>query len=225
VKVVSKNSGDLSARPKLLSAAMDLFNRRGYASTTVREIVLAAGVTKPVLYYYFGNKEGIYVELMQSPLKEFGRLLAEAAGERGTTRARVLSLCDRVFALFEKNIPTVRLMNAIYYGPPQGAPFIDIEAVHLQFQALLKRVIQEGVRKGEIRKGRTEESMWAVIGALNIAMEVGLCHPEMAIGRKGLARIVSAVFDGLGPARVTKPRRRGDAETRGRKRGGEGARG
>ena len=198
MKILSKAPADLSARQKLLSAAMDLFTRKGYASTTVREIVEAAGVTKPVLYYYFGSKEGIYVELMRGPLEEFGRLLAAAAGERGTAKKRVLNLCDRVFALFEKNIPTVRLMNAIYYGPPQGAPFIDIEAVHLQFQALLKRVIEEGVRKGEIRKGRTEESMWAVIGALNIAMEVGLCHPEMAIGRKGLARILATVFDGLG---------------------------
>ena len=187
------------------------------ASTTVREIVEAAGVTKPVLYYYFGSKEGIYVELMSGPLEEFERLLSQAAEERGTVREKILRLCDRTFTLFEKNIPTVRLMNAIYYGPPQGAPFIDIEAVHLQFQALLKKVIEEGVRKGEIRKGRTEESMWAVIGALNIAMEVGLCHPEMAIGRKGLARILSAVFEGLGPAEPREPVRRGDAETRRRR--------
>jgi len=34
----------------------------------VREIVAAAGVTKPVLYYYFRNKEGIYLELMQGSL-------------------------------------------------------------------------------------------------------------------------------------------------------------
>lgn len=216
MKIKPKASGDLSARQKLLAAAMDLFNRRGYASTTVREIVEAAGVTKPVLYYYFGNKEGIYVELMRRPLDEFGRLLSTAAGERGTTKGRVLSLCDRVFALFEKNIPTVRLMNAIYYGPPQGAPFVDIEAVHLQFQTLLKKVIEDGVRRGEIRKGRTEEAMWAVIGALNIAMEVGLCHPEMAIGRTGLARILAALFDGLGAGEVDEPvsRRAGERAKR-----------
>jgi len=38
-----------SARQRLLAAATDLFTQRGYAATTVREIVGAAGVTKPVL--------------------------------------------------------------------------------------------------------------------------------------------------------------------------------
>ena len=45
-----------------LSAARELFARKGYSGTSVREIVAAADVTKPVLYYYFRNKEGLYLE-------------------------------------------------------------------------------------------------------------------------------------------------------------------
>ena len=53
-----------AVRERLLREALRLFTERGYAATTVREIVAAAGVTKPVLYYYFGSKEGLYLEIM-----------------------------------------------------------------------------------------------------------------------------------------------------------------
>jgi len=35
------------------------FTIKGFASTTVREVCQAAGVTAPALYYYFGSKEGL----------------------------------------------------------------------------------------------------------------------------------------------------------------------
>ena len=75
---------DMSIREKLLSCATELFNRKGYVSTTVREIVAEAGVTKPVLYYYFGNKEGIYKELMRPPFVKLEALLIEFQKKEGS---------------------------------------------------------------------------------------------------------------------------------------------
>jgi AcrR family transcriptional regulator len=46
-------------REALTRSAARLFAERGYDAVSVREIVEAAGVTKPALYYYFGNKEGL----------------------------------------------------------------------------------------------------------------------------------------------------------------------
>ncbi|MEW6332658.1 MAG: helix-turn-helix domain-containing protein, partial [Thermodesulfobacteriota bacterium] len=72
---VSDSRPEGQMREKLLRAALTLFTRRGYSATTVRELVAAAGVTKPVLYYYFGSKEGLFLELMRT---HFGRLEAVA---------------------------------------------------------------------------------------------------------------------------------------------------
>jgi len=49
-----------TARDAILRAARNLFTTKGFASTTVREICQEAGVTAPVLYYHFGNKEGLF---------------------------------------------------------------------------------------------------------------------------------------------------------------------
>ena len=66
------DAGEAAVRERLLAAAIELFTGQGYAATSVREIVAAAGVTKPALYYWFGSKEGLYLALVGSiaPLYE-----------------------------------------------------------------------------------------------------------------------------------------------------------
>ena len=57
---LDKGTAEQQAKESLFSAAVALFAEKGYASTSVREIVASAGVTKPVLYYYFESKEGLF---------------------------------------------------------------------------------------------------------------------------------------------------------------------
>ena len=189
--------GNGSVRQRLLEGAAELFTQKGYAATTVREIVAAASVTKPVLYYYFRNKEGIYLELMQGSFAKMDDLLAGSREDQGTVTQRVLSLCDRLYFLFMEHVKVARVMYAIYYGPHQGAPFFDFDAYHTKFREAVRRLIEEGIRKGEFRRGNPEEMAWAIIGAINVAMEVHLTHPEWALGSEGLARVLKLIFQGI----------------------------
>jgi len=186
-----------SVRHRLLAAATDLFTQKGYAATTVREIVGAAGVTKPVLYYYFRNKEGIYLELMREAFSRLDELIAGTAGDRGSATQKLLRLCDRTYTLFMENVKVARVMYSIYYGPHQGAPFFDFVSYHLKFQEAVRGLIQEGIGKGEFRKGNPEDMTWAILGAINVAMEVHLGHPELQLGREGLARVLKLIFQGI----------------------------
>lgn len=191
-----------------MAAATDLFDRKGYAATSVREIVEAAGVTKPVLYYHFGNKEGLYLALFQESFKALLDLIVEIRNHPGTSRERIAYLCDRVYDFHSEHLPLVRVMYSIYYGPPQGAPPFDFDATHHTFQGLVAEILQEGLEAGELRPMPVEQAMWAVVGALNIAMEVDLCHPEQSLGREGLKRLIDTIFDGLaGAPRDTRPAR------------------
>ena len=192
------NSPEAEVRGRLLSCATELFTRKGYAATTVREIVTAAGVTKPVLYYYFKNKEGIYLELFREPYLKLDALLETLRDPRGTATARLLHFSDQVFSLFVDHLQSARLMYSIYYGPPQGAPFFDFDSYHLKFHEVVKRLIRDGIRWGEFKKGKVEDMMWAVVGAVNVVMEVQLCHPEMKMDHKNLARILGWILRGIG---------------------------
>jgi len=195
-------SPEVEVRGRLLSCATELFTRKGYAATTVREIVTAAGVTKPVLYYYFKNKEGIYLELFREPYLKLDALLETLRDPRGTATARLLRFSDQVFSLFVDHLQSARLMYSIYYGPPQGAPYFDFDSYHLKFHDVLRRLIQDGIRRGEFKKGTVEDMMWAVVGAVNVVMEVQLCHPEMKMDGRDLARILGWVLRGIGTGKA-----------------------
>ena len=194
---IKQASPDVSVRNRLLSAATELFSSKGYSATTTREIVAAAGVTKPVLYYYFRNKEGIYLELIRQSTDKFEAMLNAFGTESGIPAKRILSFCDKLFTLFVEDIEIVRLVYSIYYGPHQGAPFIDYDSFQLKLQRTVKQLVQEGITKKEFRKENVEEMTWAILGALNFSMEIELCHPEWGFGREGLKRVLNLIFRGI----------------------------
>jgi len=64
-----------------LEAAHLLFAERGYASVTMDEIAGAVGVTKPLLYNYFGNKEQLYIACMERAGDSLIQTIAGAVSE------------------------------------------------------------------------------------------------------------------------------------------------
>ena len=65
-------------RRALLDAARDLFGARGYAETSLDQIVAAAGVTKGALYHHFGGKEQLFRAVFRSVKQELSRVVAAA---------------------------------------------------------------------------------------------------------------------------------------------------
>ena len=60
-------AGSDEKRERILKAAEALFDRNGYANTTIEQIVQSLGVTKPFVYYYFRNKQEIFETLSWAP--------------------------------------------------------------------------------------------------------------------------------------------------------------
>ena len=61
-----------------LGAAHFLFAEHGYAAVTMDEIATSVGVTKPLLYNYFGNKERLYIACMERAGDSLTATVAEA---------------------------------------------------------------------------------------------------------------------------------------------------
>ena len=186
-----------SARGRLMTAAIGVFARKGYAATTVREIVEAAGVTKPVLYYHFGSKEGIFLAMMGEAFQEFEATATGALGTKGSAEERILRFFDSMFALILEHLDVMRVLEAIYYGPPQGAPSFDFQALHTRFLEILGLLVREGIESGEFRPGDPEDLTWAIAGPFEVVRGMTLSHPEMDFGRTTLARLLKVAFEGL----------------------------
>ncbi len=195
--LTKKKPFDRRARERLLTSASRLFARKGYAAATVREIVQEAGVSKPVLYYYFKSKEGLYLELMRAALTRFEALLEESRQYQGSVRERIIRLAERIFGLFMEQIEVARLAYSIYFGPSQGAPFFDFDALHLKFRQVLMTLVEEGIGNREIKKKNVSDITIALLGVIIVAMELKLGHPELQLGKKGLRRVLHLLFEGL----------------------------
>lgn len=59
------------SRKKIINSAIMLFASKGFESTTTREICKHAGVNLSLIPYYFGNKEGLYANIVESII-DFG---------------------------------------------------------------------------------------------------------------------------------------------------------
>ncbi len=57
-------------REQLLDVGRALFAERGYDGTSVEEIALRAGVSKPVVYEHFGGKEGLYAVVVDREVQQ-----------------------------------------------------------------------------------------------------------------------------------------------------------
>jgi AcrR family transcriptional regulator len=188
---------DDSVQGRLMTSAIAVFARKGYAATTVREIVETAGVTKPALYYHFGSKEGIFLAMMGEALCEFEATATSALDTEGFAEERILRFLDSMFALMLDHLDVMRVLEAIYYGPPQGAPFFDFEAIHRRFAEIVKHLVCEGIESGEFRPGDPDDLTWAIVGPFEVVRGMSLSHPEMDFGRDRLARLLKVVFEGV----------------------------
>ena len=104
-------------RERLIQAAAEAFKRRGYAATTVDDIVNGAGATRPTFYLHFKTKADIIEELwsgVRSRVGELNRQLrgAVASGDREQIRAYLDAAFDwweeiREFAAAQEEAATL----------------------------------------------------------------------------------------------------------------------
>ncbi len=68
-----------SSREDILKAALELFAMRGYAETTVQDIVKKAKINLSMVSYYFGGKEALYIACLhraaEQGIKDIERIL------------------------------------------------------------------------------------------------------------------------------------------------------
>lgn len=85
-----------------LNVAHHLFSQKGYAAVTMEEVAVAVGVTKPLLYNYFGNKERLYIACIERSgetlLAMIGEAVAAVDGPGDALRAGLRAFFDFVDA-------------------------------------------------------------------------------------------------------------------------------
>src|SRR5580765_5757895 len=99
----SKPKASDLTRDKLIDAAGHVFAERGYRAATIREICRRAGANVAAVNYTFGDKMGLYTEVLRHSVHSAQAVAMSAALDasltpedtiRSVIRARLKSLCQ-----------------------------------------------------------------------------------------------------------------------------------
>ncbi len=94
----------------LLAAGIHLFASRGFHGVAVDEIVAQAGCNKRMLYHYFGDKEGLYVEVLQTVYARMEQVEMAPLPAAATTAAKICEIMERHFTFLVSNQEFVNLV-------------------------------------------------------------------------------------------------------------------
>jgi len=92
----------MSKKQDLLIAAIPLFASQGYDATTTFEIAKAAGITEPVIYYHFKNKDGLFTHILNSTFADYFARLEDLEKSIPTQFEKIENLIDIQFRFVDE---------------------------------------------------------------------------------------------------------------------------
>jgi AcrR family transcriptional regulator len=180
-----------------LNVAHGLFAERGYAAVTMDEIAAAVGVTKPLLYNYFGNKERLYIACMERAGD--GLITTIAAAVRDTANpGDALGAGVRAFFSF---LDSDRAAWAVLFDetlPQAGEVFERVAAYRGQILDLVSASLlaQLPMRRREAAKTEVEALSTALLGAAE-ALARWWLRSEAISAEEAAELLISTVEPGL----------------------------
>jgi TetR/AcrR family transcriptional regulator len=152
MKTTKKKVRRNPARTKenLLQAGIKLFSARGYDGVAVDEIVDQAGCNKRMLYHYFGNKDGLYVEVLREVFGKLENIELEGTAETSTTEDAIREILACYFDFLQQNPDFV---NLLMWENLNQARFLDAHPNLLSKHPILQRldeILKRGRLRGEI---------------------------------------------------------------------------
>lgn len=172
--IPTNNSAGIDNRAALLQVALTLFATRGYDAIGVQEIAATAGVTKPTLYHYFGNKRGVLATLVQ---ERFAPLLADLAattryqGDLPLTMERVVA----VFFQFAQREPLLyRMQLAMWFALPANEAHQVIAGVTAQQGQQLEELFRAAAADHGNMRDRHRAYAATFLGMINTYVSMAL---------------------------------------------------
>jgi len=184
-------------RERILTEATRLFSAKGYNGVSVREIVEAAGITKPTLYYYFHSKEHLFERIVLDTLDDFRRQLGIAVRQPGSVRDRLLAVCRLHLEFPKENRDRSRVVHSLYFSSERGVIPLDLDAYHRSNFELIRDLIAEGIAAGEIRAGDPWLMALAFIGSIHMFIMAILHEPSALPAGDLTPTVVDLALEGM----------------------------
>ncbi len=140
-----------STRALIMHAALDIFSKEDFEKATMRYIAEKANVTTSYIYKHFKNKDDLYVQLISTIIERTSRELDMHLAGLADTRNKIYRMTHYYLNYFQDNIHIAKLV----YARTNLSYWYEFEKAYSTARisgSLFLRIMEEGQRKGEIRK-------------------------------------------------------------------------
>ncbi len=193
----SRGTERVAKKQRMLEAAVELFSRKGYHHTSIKDIAEYLGISTGTFYIYFESKKDIFVQAV-----------AKAVGQ---TRAEVDHVIDREEDFYVRNRLRIEALREHYPSFSEiftqlraeavagdGLASKKVEQIFHEFADPLVREFRQAMDQGLLRRTDPDLLASCMIGMVDM-----LLYRETLDGEYGFDDIVDFLFDflmrGLGP--------------------------
>lgn len=170
--------------------------QRGLASVSVSEVAEAAGVTKPTIYYHFGDKEGLYAATLCDVIQEVGGYVRQVTESALTIRQKVDSLVFGYFLHADSTMEPVLHDTQKLLGQERASLVWNCYEQNLV--APIRAMMEEGMRADELRPNDPDMLVRALLALLDsFTAPEGHSSRTCQQHRKMADAVVSLFLDGV----------------------------
>jgi TetR/AcrR family transcriptional regulator, cholesterol catabolism regulator len=157
-------------RAHIIGLAAELFDRGGYASVSMEQIAVAAGLAKPTLYHYFRSKEDILRGIHEAFIDPLLTRQEERRGLQLAPADQLLGAMTDILGLMETRRGYVRVFFE-HYRELSGPVRREIRVKRNRYQQLVRDAVTQGIDDGTFRGVDPDVATMAVFGMCNWAYQ------------------------------------------------------
>ena len=158
----------VNTRKKLLIAARREFARSGLAGARVDEIAARAGVNKQLLYHYFGDKDALYLAVLEWVYDEIRTQERKLNLEGLPPERAIKKLIESSFDHLALHPDFIVLLNDENRNRARHVrASLKIEDMHSPLVSMVSTILRQGVRAGTFRRGVNPIHLYISIAGLS----------------------------------------------------------
>ena len=149
---------------KIFETSMKLFAEKGYDATSIEDITATVGVAKGTLYYHFSSKEEIFNFLIEEGIK----LLQNSVDIKTSKHNNYIDKINAIVLIQIKIVAKYENIITILLSQFWGTKERNKKCQDLVYQYIgqIEKIVQEGIEKGEIKKGDTRAIASEIYGLI-----------------------------------------------------------
>ena len=188
---------------QVLESALEVFWRRGYASTSVEDLTAATGLGRGSLYGAFGDKEALFIACLRRYLQRSQEVVRQTL-QHADPREAVTTLFTELAARYsDPHLPPGCLQtNTVLENATLGEAITRLNAAALaEFQAALYEMFCRARTLGQLRPGQDPLALTQFFATL--ALGLGVMSKQSANGAvlRNTVQVALSVFEPASPAR------------------------